>query len=303
MNRGMKRKTIQKNIETKIYDWLKSIDDESLRERARYSLVVTGGCIASMLQGEMPNDYDVYFDNIDVCADIARYYLGKLPESKNAKVSRNEVVVENGQVSIFIKSAGVASEESDQQEYNYFEFMPEGSSESYLNKITSTENVKKATYKVAYMTTNAITLTDGIQIIIRFVGDPVEIHKNFDYVHCTNWYTKKDGVVLNRHALESIMTKELRYIGSKFPICSLFRMKKFLQREWTITAGTIFKIAYDVSKLDLNKTEVLREQLTGVDQAYFREVISVIERETKDKDIDRTYLFELISRVFDENEI
>ena len=40
------------------------------------------------------------------------------------------------------------------------------------------------------------------------------------------------------------------------------------------------------------------EQCTGVDAAYFQEVFSIL-KENKEKSIDRTYLFELLNRVFD----
>jgi hypothetical protein len=137
-----------------------------------------------------------------------------------------------------------------------------------------------------------------VQVIFRFTGPPEEIHHNFDFVHCTNWYA--DGELhLNQAALEAILSKELQYIGSLYPICSVFRIKKFLQRGWTITAGTMLKISWDISELDLSQREVLQEQLVGMDAAYFHQVIALLrEGDT----IDRTYLYELINRVFDTDE-
>lgn len=49
--------------------------------------------------------------------------------------------------------------------------------------------------------------------------------------------------------------------------------------------------------LDLNNIDVLEEQLTGVDVAYFLEVISAL-RERDDKRVDNAYLVELIDRIF-----
>lgn len=297
--RGFKRKTIQKNIEQKLDEWIKTIDDKDLQASVRSSVVVTGGSIASMLQGELPNDYDVYFKDVGIAQKVTEYYLNKLPKNENDKVKRQEARIRQDQsgIEIFIKSAGIAGEEISQSEYQYFEYQPEGASHKYLDQLATKDTGK---YTVAFMTSNAITLTDGIQIIIRFCGNPETIHKNFDFVHCTNWYTKSDGVVLNRHALEAILAKELRYIGSRFPISSMFRLKKFIRRGWTITAGEMFKIAFDISKLDLNNTSVLKEQLTGMDQAYFNEVIRELNKQ-ENRELDRTYLFELITRIFDEN--
>lgn len=298
-NRGMKKKTIEKNIKSKINTWLKSISNEELRKDIPQNIIVTGGCIASMLQGDMPNDYDIYFKNLDIAKRVVEYYLKKLPNSNNDKVSKTEVRIEDNQLKIFIKSAGIASEDVSQADYSYFEYSPEGTSSAYLEAMINREN-KKESFKVAYMTSNAITLTDGIQLITRFHGDPEDIHKNFDFVHCLNYFTYESGVVFNQNALVSILSKELKYVGSLYPICSLFRLRKFIKRGWTITAGEIFKIAYDVSELNLNNIDVLREQLIGVDQAYFMEILS--ELENIDKNLDRTYMFELINRIFDECE-
>lgn len=58
----------------------------------------------------------------------------------------------------------------------------------------------------------------------------------------------------------------------------------------------MLKIGWDISKLNLNDIDVLKDQLVGVDAAYFHQMLSILEN---NKDIDRTYLFEIINRVFD----
>ena len=93
--------------------------------------------------------------------------------------------------------------------------------------------------------------------------------------------------------------KELRYNGSLYPVAAMFRMRKFIQRGWKINVGQMFKIAYDISNLDLNDISVLREQLTGVDVAYFMEVLSKL---TRTEDVDRTYLFSVLNEIFEGEE-
>ena len=55
----MKKKTINKIIKGKICDWLKTIDDESLKDIILNNIIVTGGCITSMLLNERVNDFDI----------------------------------------------------------------------------------------------------------------------------------------------------------------------------------------------------------------------------------------------------
>lgn len=60
-------------------------------------------------------------------------------------------------------------------------------------------------------------------------------------------------------------------------------------------------MAFQVSKLDLEDPEVLEDQLIGVDIAYFKEILNILQedRETKGiKTIDSTYLMEIIDRIF-----
>ena len=74
-------------------------------------------------------------------------------------------------------------------------------------------------------------------------------------------------------------------------------MRKFVGRGWTINAGQILKMAMQVSKLDLTNWQVLRDQLTGVDAAYFCEVLSKLKERDPEK-LDAAYLVEIIDRMF-----
>ena len=300
VKRGFKRKTIEQTIRNHIKGWLASIDDIELRDEVKKHYIVTGGAITSMLLGDLPNDYDVYLDDVDVAAKLANYYISRLstPDNEKTAVPIVEVPPERNRVTIKVKSSGVAGEDINQADYQYFEQYADGGqrSASYLDAMASRETGK---YKALAITTNAITLSDKTQIVLRFVGPANVIHKNYDFVHTTNYFTESEGAVFNEPALESILARELKYVGSLYPICSIFRIKKFIKRGWTITAGEMLKIAYDISKLDLDNPLVLQEQLTGVDAAYFAQILQLIRQEGKP--IDRTYLFELVNRIFDED--
>jgi hypothetical protein len=317
VKRGYKKKTIEKVIRNKLLHWIRSIKEPvskdkmevkehgaltEFQERIKNNVIVTGGAIASMLMGDEPNDYDLYFTDINVACEVAEYYVNNFVKSKtdNPKISKLNVEKSpsNDRVRIFIKSAGVYSDDIDMSSYDYFESL----SASDINNFFKTNKKEPALYSIAFMTDNAISLHGDIQLIFRFVGNPDEIHRNYDFVHTTNYYTFEDGLVLRQEALESIMAKELKYVGSLYPICSVFRIRKFITRGWTINAGEIFKICWDISKLDLTDYAVLQEQLVGVDAAYFNEILSVLNQD-QNRDLDRTYLFELVNRVFESDDL
>lgn len=323
----MKAKTIKAVLSKKINEWLESIEDESVRELARKNTIVTGGCIASMLLKEPVNDFDLYFRNSETTFAVAKYYLAHFqPKNRNGipcKMSLCDdfgIEISSGvganRIKVVIKSAGIASEEGTDKPYEYFEAQPEGEAQGYVGEVMSdagdiqdtyeeteekaleTVDDGKPPYRPVFMSTNAITLSNKVQIVLRFFGEPDQIHENYDFVHCTNYWTSWDGELkLRQDALESLLARELRYVGSKYPVCSVIRLRKFIRRNWTINAGQILKILMQISALDLTDVKVLEDQLTGVDAAYFLEVMSKIKEKDPEK-VNSAYLIEIIDRMF-----
>lgn len=204
-------------------------------------------------------------------------------------------------VEVFVRSAGVATNQTE-VEYEYFESRPQEEAEEYVEAAVKVEEIedKKEKYRVAYMSSNAITLSDKVQIVLRFTGDPEEIHDTYDFVHATNWWTFKDGLVTNTKALEALLARELIYRGSKYPLASIFRSRKFIMRGWNMHVGNYVKMALQLNEIDLFDPEELEEQLTGVDMAYMQEVITAVKKkkaEDENFEFNATYLCELVERL------
>jgi len=262
----MLKKTINKVIAKKMDSWIRSIKGEEFREDVKGSIVVTGGCIASMLLGEDVNDFDIYFDDESVLEKLCQYYL----KESNAR-DDIEVQFSEGRVKCVVPSAG------------------------FVNF-----NVKKdeKEYKLAYLTDNAMTFNHDIQVVTRFVGDAAKLHENYDYIHATNYWTYKTGLVTNLPAMESLISKSLHYSGSKYPLCSILRAKKFINRGWKINAGQYLKMCMQLNELNLRDINVLKEQLVGVDSAYFNHFLTLIAEKDM-KEVEMTYVMELIDQVFE----
>jgi hypothetical protein len=308
----MNLKTVKLILKRKHNDFLKSIDDEKVRKRFHNHSIITGGSIASLLLNEKVNDFDYYLTDLETCYMVAEYYVKKFKELNPDCEPAPRVSVEDDRVRIHIQSRGIAGEE-DEETGTGFEIDPvmdevlqdiETSDEipgELLDEVNKDEK-KKLKYQPVFMTSNAITLSDKVQIIIRFHGSPEEIHKNYDFIHCTNYWVPKDNkLVLNQKALESLITKNLYYVGSLYPLCSILRIRKFIKKGWTINAGQLIKVMWQISELDLKNLDVLEEQLIGVDSAYFNEVINYLrDRMEKDPDfkLDGAYLSTVLDRIF-----
>jgi hypothetical protein len=285
---GMKAKTIKAIIRKKMNAWLDTLPNE-IKAHVEKNIIVTGGAIASMLLGESVSDFDVYLRTHDAAKALADYYVGMFQQTCKREI---EVTDENNRVKIVVKSAGIASQH---EEVLIDPEMIEDTYQETEEKALANEEEK---YRPIFLTSNAITLSNKVQIIIRFYGEPEEIHANYDFVHCTNYWTSKDDeLTLKEKALESLLSRELRYVGSKYPICSLVRVRKFVGRGWRINAGQLVKMAFQISKLDLENFAVLEDQLTGVDTAYFIQLIEKLKEKNPEK-VNAAYLLEILDRIF-----
>lgn len=334
---GAKSKTIKRVLKHKLDEWIETIDNEAVRDAVRNDVFVTGGSIASMLIGETINDFDVYFKTKETTLAVARYYVHKFIElNPNTDVKpevRLEVIKnlkgeEEERVVVWVQSAGAAGEEpqssgasTDEAEaskervgYSYFEITDNADGdladqyvEQMLSGVKSEAEKKKGEYRPVFMSQNAITLSDKLQIVIRFFGQPEDIYKNYDFVHVMQHYDyKSDQLHLNQKALEALLSRTLIYTGSLYPICSVFRAKKFIERGWKVSAGQLLKMCYQLKDIDWSNMKMVREQLTGVDAAYFHQLIRLMEVKQGEQilsggcmEIDDAYLVKLIDHIFE----
>ncbi len=290
----MKAKTIKAVLTKKHKDFVASIQDEEVRKLVDKNSIITGGSIVSMLLGEDVNDFDYYFTDKNTCEKVAHYYAKQF--GKLNKQSAEVQTLENGRVRIFISSKGVAGETESEEAVEEFDNI------ALSEAIEEAKAEEKPEYRPIFLSSNAITLSNKVQLIIRFYGEADEIHSNYDFVHATCYWESKNGnLVLPAKALEAILTKELIYQGSKYPLASIMRTRKFIQRGWSINAGQFLKMALQLNIMNLLDVNVLEEQLTGVDSAYFSMAIDAIKKKTEDDPefkVDNSYLFEVINRIF-----
>lgn len=346
----MKKNNIEKVISKKINEWLDSIEDETLRDSIEKNIVVTGGCIVSLLNNEKPNDYDVYFTNKETVLKVAKYYTNKFNEKNPLhlnKINRQALAwVLDGEdvekykkgelkitdfacgynsdtstlsgmilntaperVKIIINSDGIAKHNTlEINNEDVDKLLDTNKIEEYLEETIINDdgnifkNDDKNKYIPLFISSNAITLSNGIQLVIRFYGKPEEILKTYDFLHCTSyWESSTKKIVWNAEILESIINKQLKYLGSEYPICSVIRTRKFINRGWKINAGQYLKMAFQISKLDLEDINVLEDQLIGVDSLYFSEAISNLRRmqeNNPDVKFDNTYICSIIDKIF-----
>lgn len=296
----MQVKTIQKTIANKLEEWLQTITDEKLRKDLKSKILVSGGSITSLFLNEKVNDYDIYIMDKDVLVRLCKYYTGEkvhVWDGTKKKVLREQLekvgVDLNGDSQI---SVAYRTLKDNQIKL----FIPEHTQAGL--KVNEDKKPEELNYEPKFFSPNAISLSNDLQIVVRFYGNAEEIHKTFDFIHATNYFTFSEGLVTNKTALECILTKQLKYQGSLYPLTTIIRIKKFLKRNWNINAGEMLKVMFQISELNLKSPDVLEEQLIGVDVAYFGKLIEIL-RGIDNPDMTSSYLNEIIDRVFSEAEM
>lgn len=331
----MLEKTMKKVLNKKIEDWIGSIADEAVQEAIRRDLIVSGGCFTSFIQSETPNDFDCYFRTKETVVAVANYYVDlwneRHPGQENAIGFQTKVFVLDGEspsqelleyynikslqesasrmisntpperVKIIFPSDGVVG---DPEAADSGELGTPVSSVTEVDEASAEDMLKaeKEKYFPVFMSTNAITLSNGIQLIVRFYGEPDQIHDTYDFQHTKAYYrySTKD-LNIPKEVYEAVINKTLVYTGSRYPVSSVFRLRKFIERGWHINAGQLLKIAMQISDLDLTDIDVLEDQLVGVDSLYFMMLIREFQRrQQKDPNFTLTtsYVLSVVDKIF-----
>ena len=257
-------------------------------------------------------DNDIlYIDNKDL-ADYLKgneFRIGAQCDNINYTefkgMSRMLCNLEKDRIKIFISSDGIAGQIEENNMHN----MECG--DDPVEIINELDNIKyndvekelvKEKYRPVFLSTNAITLSDGIQIVCRFYGEPETIHETYDFVHTKAYWTSyKNEIVIPKEVYEAVMNKHLIYTGSKYPLCSIVRMRKFIKRGWSINAGQILKMCMQLSDLDLKNIDVLEDQLCGVDSLYFTQLINQFKdakMKNNDWKYDTNYVISVVDKIF-----
>jgi len=331
-------KTMIKVLNRKINNWLSSITSPTVIDAIKKDLIITGGCMTSMITNEKINDFDCYFRTKRTALLVANYYADLWNEShplqENKVGARTKVFVldcdnpsqeildyyhisniadseaimlsnfDKGRVKIIFPSDGITGDPelaSGSEELgvdSVHEIIEE------LDEVKADEIIEreKKEYFPVFMSSNAITLSNKVQLIVRFYGEPDKIHDTFDFEHTKSYYDCGSGkIVIPQSVWECATNRCLRYTGSKYPVCSMFRLRKFINRGWKINAGQLLKIALQISDLDLTDINVLEDQLIGVDSVYFMQLIRRFkkQKESDNKfELTRGYIESIIDKIF-----
>jgi len=144
-----------------------------------------------------------------------------------------------------------------------------------------------------------------------YMGSPGEVLTSFDFTICMGAYSfKEDKFYFYDNFFRNLACKELIFnIKASFPISSLFRLRKFLKKEYKISGCEIIKLGLSIEKLKIDTYVKLIEQLMGIDIAFLKDLIDTMntcEFNNKTYDFDEflkmidVHILNNYSKVFEE---
>lgn len=166
----------------------------------------------------------------------------------------------------------------------------------YLKDISKLDTIKKELvdtygYKEVFSSDNAVTFkkksrlrTLEVQIIKRFSGEPNVILDTFDFTCVQGLFDFQLGeFILSERFLPDLGKRELVYTNtSQYPICALYRTKKYIKRGYHITGANLVALALSIHSLNITTYKDLKDQLMGIDTAMLTEL-------TKDFDDNKSF--------------
>jgi len=249
-----------------VLEWINK--DLGMSGAASDKIIAAGGCIASLISGSGPKDYDFFFVDRRSAGEFLEVVVGKVLDDSNLEA---RVVSDALRKRIMIKYNTLPTGAAVGEAYGYVD------EDGYTAFFTlAADNIPNRPVGLLSISPTAVTirLDDGkvAQIVYAHQVDAKSIGDTFDFLHTMGYYTPdNDELHISRKLLLSIAAKRLVYTGSQYPISSMQRMLKFVERGWRIDAVDMLAIALDIANLDLSDPYTLGDQVFGIDLMAFTE--------------------------------
>ena len=164
--------------------------------------------------------------------------------------------------------------------------------ETKLNEAIGSELVKDARKdQKTVETDSALSLIvdkHRLQLIKAVFGTPKEVIDSFDFTICKGAFHLKDGFIFGDDFFQHLAQRRLVFnIKAGFPICSLYRARKFIKRGFSLSGIEAIKLGLSIQSLKIETYKDLRKQLMGIDTLFLKELTDSLKgQEEKEYDLN-----------------
>jgi hypothetical protein len=253
---------------------------------------IAGGVIVSVTKEEKVKDYDLFMVTQESARALFRTLVDRMPGG-----TVFELLVGPDAVNPNLKRGTLALNPA----------VNEKTLEDLIEDFN--ENCKKfkiKSHKVvpSYLSKNALTLSNGVQLIFRFIGEPKEVFSTFDYEHCkVYWRPNPTGLLLGSvhyegRSLESLAKNELIYTANtRFVLSAVSRLNKFIKRGWGIAPSSLLSLAVSSSKVKWDNKADLEEELLGIYGIENKTIKIILEMCSTEEKVDLDKVIEVLGEV------
>jgi hypothetical protein len=105
---------------------------------------------------------------------------------------------------------------------------------SYMDQVAVAEdNYRDVKIGEMVITENATTLKNGLQLVTKHYGEPQDIRKTFDFVHCLPYYDPRDDkLYISREQYDLNMNKKMKP-NIRQDLINSWRIVKYQERDFT----------------------------------------------------------------------
>ena len=134
------------------------------------------------------------------------------------------------------------------------------------------------------------------QIIKIYTGTPKDVIAKFDFTVCQAAWSEQDKFTFGDGFFHHLAQRRLVVnVGTEFPISTLFRVRKYLRRGFTLSGIESIKLGLAIQKLEIKTTKELRRQIMGIDTLFLRELTDALK-----SDEEKGYEFNEFMALLDE---
>ena len=158
-----------------------------------------------------------------------------------------------------------------------------------VRNISEVDELLKRFFSAGFISKNARTYSRAgsgrrkyiVQLITRFTGEPDVVFEMFDFTITHGCYEFAHGrFVVGPRFFADLSARRLVYSGkSLYPICAMYRTKKYQARGYELPGATVMHIALCIVQLDIKTYAELKEQLMGIDTMFLQDLLGEYPQE------------------------
>jgi hypothetical protein len=146
-----------------------------------------------------------------------------------------------------------------------------------------------------------------VQLITRFTGSCQEIFDAFDFTVTQAGFDFPTGAfAFGDRFFADMAARKLVFLGSShFPICAMYRTKKYMKKGFEVPGSTIMHISLSIVRLKIENYKQLKEQLMGIDTMILQNLLKHREFEDSlpvDYGVFLEHVFSYINHTLTESE-